>query len=498
MAPSTPPPTLRAAAGDLRAQEVDVLVAPAFKGEIEGPGAGAVLTALGLDGVPVSHRFRGDVGQTLRLAAPDLPARSVLLVGLGRMIDADATALRDAAATAVRAVPDAGSLATTLAQVHPTATSAQAVGEGLLLGAHADQRWRRDPDPQAPALAEATILVPSSRRAEADQALERATLGARATITARELVSTPPADKAPAALAEAIVAACPDLEATVWGPAELAERGCHATLAVGGGSQHEPRMVRLRYAPRGSTGRVALVGKGVTFDSGGLSLKDRAGLQSMKCDMAGAAAVAGACTALADLGVRVTVDAWLPLVENLPGASAYRPGDVVSHPDGSTTEIVDTDAEGRLILADALALAAGTEPDAIVDLATLTGSAARAVGAYAGALLGDDEGLLGAVRQAGRDSGERLWPLPLWPELDRFLRSEVADHRQVGDGPDGDPGSDAILAALYLRRFVGEVPWVHADLPAAWLAPGMGWGHLPEGGTGFGVRTLLSWLGPDR
>ncbi len=498
MVPTTPPPTLHVASGDLRAQEVDVLVAPAFKGEIEGPGTGAVLGALGLDGFPVSHAFRGDVGQTLRLAAPDLPARSVLLVGLGRMVDADAAALRDAAATAVRAVPDAPSLATTLAQIHPTAASVHAVAEGLLLGAHADQRWRTQGDERAPALTRATVLVPSSRSAGAREALARAAITAGATRTARELVTTPPADKTPAALAATLGELCADLDVEVWGPDELAASGCHATLAVGGGSEHGPRLLRLRYAPRGSTGRVALVGKGVTFDSGGLSLKDRTGMQAMKSDMAGAATVAAACAALGELGVRVTVDAWLPLVENLPGARSYRPGDVVSHPDGTTTEVVDTDAEGRLILADAVALAAATEPDAIVDVATLTGSAAHAVGAYAGALLCDDEGLLGALREAGRDSGERLWPLPLWPELDRFLRSDVADHRQVGDSPAGDPGSDAILAGLYLRRFVGEVPWLHCDLPAAWLGSGMGWGHLPEGATGFGVRTLLSWLGPDR
>lgn len=496
--PSRPLPTVRAVSGDVLAADADTIVVPTFKGGIEGPGAAAVLDALGLDDVPVHAGFRGEAGQTQQLAGPGLAARSVVLVGLGRMVDVDPARLRDAAAAAVRAAPRARTLATTLAAVHVTAASVQAVAEGLALGAHADRRWRGQGGAadEAPQLESARVLVPSSRLGDARIAVERAAVTARATAVARELVGTPPAAKTPARLADALAAvAAPACAVETWEPAELAERGCGGLLAVGAGSGAAPRLLRLRYEPTDPLGRVALVGKGITFDSGGLSLKPSAAMPAMKADMAGAAVIAAACGALAALGVRLAVDAWLPLAENLPSGSAYRPGDIVTHPDGTTTEIVDTDAEGRLLLADALALAAADEPDALVDIATLT-AAERAVGAYAAAAMTTDADLFDAVAGGAAAAGERLWRLPLWPELERFVVGSVADHRQVADGPHGDPGSDTIAAGLYLRRFVGEVAWLHLDTPAAWLADELATGHLPAGPTGFGVRTLLAWLSP--
>lgn len=487
-------PTVRAAAADPREVDTDVVLVPVFKGGIEGPGAGSMLAALGLATFPVTTCFRGEAGQTALLAAPGVAARSLLLVGLGRMVEVDPARLRDAAATAVRAVPRARTLATTLAQLHATAASVQAVAEGLALGAHADSRAGRAVDD--PELGDALVLVPSSRLGEARAALERAAVTARATVRARELVGTPPGESTPAPLAQQLAEVAHGCAAEVWGPDELAERGCGAVLAVGSGSAAAPRVLRLRYEPTDPLGRVALVGKGVTFDSGGLSLKRPEDMATMKADMAGAAVVAAVCGAMTELDVRLAVDAWLPLAENLPSGSACRPGDVVVHPDSTTTEIIDTDAEGRLLLADALALATAEEPDAVVDVATLTGAASSAVGCYAAAVMSTDDDLLAAVRDGAEAAGERVWPLPLWPELDRFLRSQIADHRQIGDGPHGDPGSDVLMAGLYLQRFVGEVPWLHMDTPAAWLADELASGHLPAGPTGFGVRTLLAWLSP--
>lgn len=489
-------PTVRAAAADPRQVDADVVLVPVFKGGIEGPGAGPMLTALGLTSFPITTDFRGEAGQTLLLAAPGVAAGALLLVGLGRMVDVDPARLRDAAACGVRAVPRARTLATTLAQLHATGASVQAVAEGLALGAHADPRQIASGVAQ-PELADVAVLVPSSRLGEARATLERAAVTARATAAARELVGAPPADTTPATLAQQLAGmAGDDCTAEVWDAGELAHRGCGALLAVGGGAGAAPRLLQLRYEPAEPLGHVALVGKGVTFDAGGLSLKSAEQLAAMKAERAGAAVVAAVCGAMATLNVRLAVHAWLPLAENLPSGSACRPGDVVRHPDTTTTEIVDTDAEGRLLLADALALAAAEQPDAIVDLATLTGSASAAVGCYAAAVMGTDGDLLTAVRDGAEAAGERVWPLPLWPELDRFLHSGIADHRQTGDGPHGDPGSDALLAGLYLRRFVGEVPWLHMDTPAAWLADELATGHLPAGPTGFGVRTLLAWLSP--
>lgn len=487
-------PTVRAAAADPRQVDADVVLVPVFKGGIEGPGAGPMLTALGLTSFPITTDFRGDAGQTLLLAAPGVAAGALLLVGLGRMVDVDPAHLRDAAASGVRAVPRARTVATTLTQLHATGASVQAVAEGLALGAHADPRQNAAARPE---LADAAVLVPSSRLGEARAALERAAVTAGATAAARELVGAPPADTTPATLAQQLAdVAGEECTAEVWDAGELAHRGCGALLAVGGGAGAAPRLLQLRYEPAEPLGHVALVGKGVTFDAGGLSLKSPEHLAAMKADMAGAAVVAAVCGAMAALNVRLAVRAWLPLAENLPSGSACRPGDVVRHPDTTTTEIVDTDAEGQLLLADALALAAAEQPDAIVDVATLTGSASAAVGCSAAAVMGTDDDLLTAVRDSAEAAGERVWPLPLWPELDRFLHSGIADHRQTGDGPHGDPGSDALLAGLYLRRFVGEVPWLHMDTPAAWLADELAAGHLPAGPTGFGVRTLLAWLSP--
>lgn len=479
--------------GDL---DVDVVAVPTFKGGIEGPGAADALRAAGLDDMPVTAEFRGDIGQTLHLAGGEHGPRSVLLVGLGRMVDVDPARLRDAAASAVTAVPRAASMATTLAEVHATPASVHAVVEGLQLAAHRDRRYRHTPDDGA--LSRVAVVAPSSRLSECRRAAGRAAVTAQATLTARELTTTPPAFKTPPALAEQLSQAagtCCTVE--VWDEPRLEAEGCGGLLAVGGGAGNGPRMVRVRYRPASPLGRVALVGKGVTFDSGGLSLKHADEMPMMKADMAGAATVAAVCGQLEALDTRTSVDAWLPLAENLPSGGAYRPGDVVRHPDGTTTEVVDTDAEGRLLLADALALACAEQPDAVVDLATLTGAAVRAVGAYAAAAMSSDEHLWAALRAAAEFAGERIWLQPLWDELDRFLHSDVADHRQTGDGPHGDPGSDMIMAGLLLQRFVGEVPWAHLDAPACWLDEELAFGVLPAGATGFGARTLLAWLAPS-
>jgi leucyl aminopeptidase len=487
---------LTATAGAARDVECDLLVVPVLKGGIEGPGAAEVLADLGIAKLPVTPDFRGDIGEHLLLSAPGIACGGLLVVGLGRMDAVTPEQLRRAAAVAAAAASGVRSIATTLAAVHPSRASIEAIGEGLLLGSHVDRRFRSSDAQPSSRLRDAAVLVPSSRVSEAGLALRTARVYAGATIAARELVNLPPNAKTPQLLAEAIgdlAGSCCDV--TVLGAEELAAQGYGGVLAVGRGSANPPRLVELRYRPAKPMGHVALVGKGITFDSGGLSLKSSQQMRDMKSDMAGAAAVAAVCSALSDIGVRLDVTAFLPLAENLPGSDAQRPDDVITHHGGITVEVRDTDAEGRLLLADALHAASELEPDAIVDVATLTGTAISALGRYAAPIMSTDEDLLSSLRTAAEVAGESLWPLPLWEDLEEFLRSPVADLRNVGDDARTDPGGHAITAALFLRRFVGEVPWAHLDIAGpAFLAPELARHHMPAGGTGFGVRTLLAWL----
>ncbi len=484
--------TVTAAADDPLEIDADLLVVPVFKGGIEGPGTAAVLAALGMPALPVTPDFRGDIGQHLVLAAPGLRVAAVVLVGLGRMDATDAERLRRAAGVAARAAAGVERVATTLAQVHAGASAVQAVAEGFALGAYGDRRFKGNDDGEASRLRSVVVLGPSGLLEEARAALARAAVYARATILARDLVNLPPGHKRPPALAaavrDAVGGAC---EVTVKDEHDLAREGFGGLLAVGRGSTAPPRLVELRYRPPNPLGSVVLVGKGITFDSGGLSLKRGTAMATMKSDMAGAAVVAAVCSALADLGIRLEVTGLLAVAENLPGADAQRPDDVVRIHGGTTVEVRNTDAEGRLVLADALHYGAALRPDAMVDVATLTGSAVTAVGQLAAAAMGNDDELLDALEDAADVAGESLWPLPLWPDLERLLDTPVADMNNTGEGA----GGGAIIAGLFLRRFVGDVAWAHLDIAGPAFLPDKLAGHyLPAGGTGFGVRTLLAWL----
>ena len=470
--------------------DTDLLVVPVFKGGIEGPGAAAVLDLFGLDALPRTPEFRGDIGQTLTLSASGQPFGAVMFVGLGRMDAVDAERLRRAAGVAAQAARTSPRIATTLAQVQTDPAAAAAVAEGFWLGGYEDRRFRTEGEPAA--LDDVSLLVASSQTGRAQEAVARAEIYARATIAARDLVNLPPDRKRPADLAAAVVelvsASC---EVDAVEEDQLRERGFGGILAVGRGSSAPPRLVEIRYRPENPLGHVVLVGKGITFDTGGLSLKRGTHMETMKLDMSGAAAVAATCSALADLGVRLDVTGLLALSENMPGGDAQRPGDIITIHGGTTVEVLNTDAEGRLVLADALDYATTMEPDAIVDLATLTGSAMEAVGHYAAAVMGNDEELLSSLRRAAEVSGESMWPLPLWPDLEKTLDSPVADLNNLGDGA----GAGAITAGLFLQRFVGDVPWAHLDIAGpAFLPAKLAGYHLPAGGTGYGVRTLLAWL----
>ncbi len=278
------------------------------------------------------------------------------------------------------------------------------------------------------------------------------------------------------------------IEVEVWEPKRIASEKLAGLIAVARGSNEEPRFVRLRYRAKGAKRRVALVGKGITFDSGGLSLKPAKSMETMKCDMAGAAAVLGTMTALGRLKPAIDVDGFIPITENLPGGKAQKPGDVIRFRNDKTVEVLNTDAEGRLILADALTLAADTKPDAIIDLATLTGACMVALGTQVAGLFSNDQALADRLLKVSVETGEPLWQLPLVAEYKDDIKSAVADLKNIGGGHAG-----SITAALFLQEFVGTTPWVHLDIAGpAFLEKGLP--YAPKGGTGFGVRTLLRYL----
>jgi leucyl aminopeptidase len=282
------------------------------------------------------------------------------------------------------------------------------------------------------------------------------------------------------------------LECTVFEEDELRERGFGGLLDVSKGSSAPPRFIALRYAPEGARGKVALVGKGVTFDSGGLSIKPAKGMETMKTDMSGAAAVLGAMSGLVRLDVKTEVLAFIPATENMVSGDAIKPGDVITHYGGKTSEVLNTDAEGRLVLADALTYASEQEPDAIVDLATLTGAIQIALGKKIAGLFSNDDTLLREIEGAAESSGERLWHMPLASDVYRSeIDSEVADIKNTGTS---SPYGGASVAALFLREFVGEgIAWAHLDIAGSARADG-DHEEVSRGGTGIGTRTLLSWL----
>ena len=487
-------PELSATSQDPLEIETDALVVPVFRGAFETPGARAALDALGYDEVPRDADFRGDVGDLSILAGAGLPAKRVVLVGLGRLDSLDPEQVRRAAGTATRQLAgDVGSVVMALPLVSPDAETLRAAGEGALLGAYRYLDHRSEPDP--PALREVVLAVPAALEDEAEEAVHLATAHARATTLARDLVNTPPAHKSPARFCEAAANAMPDgVEVEIWDESRLADEKCGGVLAVGRGSSRPPRMLILRHEVEDAVATVYLVGKGIVFDTGGISLKRPSEImEHMKADMGGAGAIVGAMSVLPDLDLRVSVVAVCGVAENMPSGDAQRPSDVIRIRNGTTVEVMNTDAEGRLVMADALSYAAEHDPDAIVDVATLTGAAKRALGDYAMAAFSNDDDLLRQVLTAADDAGESMWHMPLWEDLRENLDSEIADIDNIGRGN----GGGATIAGLFLREFVDDEPWVHLDIAGPAWASKARYHHSP-GGTGAATRTLLRWLEQSR
>ncbi|HSM02723.1 MAG TPA: leucyl aminopeptidase [Acidimicrobiia bacterium] len=423
--------------------------------------------------------FTGKAGQSLSVAGSgDVPYSRVVFVGLGPTPDAEQ--VRRAAGTGARALMKSATVATTL---HATGVegAAEAVGLGFALGAYTFTRHKSDPKPSL-----TTTLALLGGSDDDVAAARRGRSIAGGVNLARDLINTPAMDKAPETLAQ-IARDMSDrvgVGIRVLDEAEIVAERLGGLRGVSLGAANPPRLVELRYEPEGARGFVAFVGKGIVFDSGGLSIKPADGMETMKTDMSGAAAVFGAVQVIAELGLPIKVLGITPLTENMPGGSAMRPGDVLEIRNGKTIEVLNTDAEGRLVLADGLSLAAEESPDLIVDIATLTGASKVALGEKIAGLFGEDDPA-GIVLDAAAAAGERVWRMPLPDDYRKNIDSDIADMKNTGPRWGG-----AINAALLLKEFVGEVPWVHLDIAGPARATDAEH-YIQKGGTGFGVRTLV-------
>lgn len=432
--------------------------------------------------------FTGEKGQVVTLPGGDA-VKAGVVVAVGLTAEPDAEELRRAAAVGVRAAARAKGASVAVA-LHPAGVEeVTAVAEGVRLGGYRYEAYKKPKDDEVRPT-DVTVLTAFARQTTVADAVEQAGVVTAATALARDWVNTPPGDLRPPAFAEQIVerTSGTPVKATVWDEKRLEKEHCGGILGVGAGSQAPPRLVQLSYEPADAVTHLALVGKGITFDSGGLSIKSGAGMQTMKIDMAGAAAVVAATLAIAELGLPVRVSAYACLAENMPSGSATRPGDVLRMRNGSTVEVHNTDAEGRLVLADGLALAVEAGAERIVDVATLTGACVVALGERTTGVLGNDETLGDAVLAAAKVTGESMWPLPIVEEMKAAVgSSKIADVRQHNPKPYGG----TLFAAAFLREFVGEVPWAHLDIAGPSFNDGGEHGYTPAGGTGVSVRTLV-------
>ncbi|NGO72801.1 leucyl aminopeptidase [Streptomyces boncukensis] len=509
-------------AATLRADAVVVGVAKGAKGPVVVPGGEGVDKAFGgkLAATLETLGASGGEGEVTKLPSPGsgLKAPLVVAVGLGQEPEKKAgygaEALRRAAGAAARAL--AGSKKAAFALPVEDAAAVAAVAEGALLGAYAFTAYlgkenargaadaagkgakgkgakaakggRSEQEARAP-LAEIALVGAKPRDKEHKAAAERAQVLAAEVHRARDLVNTPANGLGPADFVAQAQAAAKEhgLKIEVLDEKALAKGGYGGILGVGVGSQQPPRLVRIGYTHPKAKQTLALVGKGITYDSGGISLKPAGANETMKCDMSGAAAVFATVVAAARLGLKANVTGWLALAENMPSGSATRPGDVLTMYSGKTVEVLNTDAEGRLVLGDALTRACEETPDAVVDVATLTGAMVVALGPRTFGVMANDDAFRTAVHETAEEAGEPAWPLPLPAELRKELDSPVADMANVGSRMGG-----GLTAGLFLKEFVPEdTPWAHLDVAGPAFNDASAFGYTPKGGTGSAVRTLV-------
>ncbi len=478
--------------------EADVLVLPVFQGPEAGPGAREVGAALDTDLAALyrDHGLRGRLGEALTVPTlGKLPAKTVLLVGLGPKAEATTDTLRRGMGRVARRVSRFATAATTfpLAAGRSAADAVQATMEGLLLGSYRFTRFKTREDEESgepPVLGSVTLLGSGRWDAkEVREAIRRGEVVSESVAWARDMVNSPAGDATPDRLAKEAerMAMEVGLEVKVWTKQDLEKGGFGGVLGVGQGSVNPPRFVELTYKA-GSGAPIAITGKGITFDSGGLSIKDAKQMEWMKSDMGGAAAMLAVMRSVALLKPRVGVVAAIPFSENLPGGGSIRPGDVLKHRGGKTSEVLNTDAEGRLVLADALAFLSEQKPRVLIDCATLTGACMIALGDEIWGVMGNNRTLIRDVLAAGDAVGEPGWELPLWKRYREKIRSPIADMKNIGDRWGG-----AITAALFLAEFVGDTPWCHLDVAGTAFHEKAG-DYWPKGATGSPARTVIRYI----
>ncbi len=491
-------------AGAVDKQRNDAVVIPVIEGRELSP-SGLELKAKPETGEVLRSFFRrfdqmGRFGEIVPLyAVPGTFADRVVFVGAGDVRKLTLNKLRELAARTAQWLDRGGArdVAFYFAELEVRGTTIEervrAIAEGVWLGLYRFDRYKSEKDTPRRPLRTVEIMVPSRRfiaPGEAEVRLARAACSG--VYFARDLANEPPNTCTPAWLAEQaekLAEEFSSIRVRVLGPKEIAEAGMRGLLAVARGAANEPRVIVLEYEGAGKGApTTALVGKGLTFDAGGICLKPAKGMDEMKFDMSGAAAVLGAFRAVAEAELPVNLLGVIGATENLPGGRAYKPGEVIRMRNGTTVEVLNTDAEGRIVLGDVLDFAAEQNPAEIIDLATLTGACVVALGDQAAGLMGNDAGLVRRLRQAGEQSGDRAWPLPMYDEYQEKIKSEIADIKNIGDG-----GAGPITAACFLSRFVGHRPWAHLDIA------GVAWTQKstplnPKGATGFGVRLLVQYL----
>lgn len=492
-----------AGAATLRADALVVGVAKGAKGPVVAPGAEAVDKAFDgkLAAVLETLGATGAEGEVTKLPAPSsLKTPVVLAVGLGPVPEKDgayaAESLRRAAGSAARAL--AGAKKAAFALPVEASEDAEAIAEGALLGAYAftayqggekgGEKGAKNSNGKQP-LGEVALLGAKPRDKAYKAAAERAIALTEEINRARDLINTPPNDLTPEAFAAVATAAGKEhgIKVQVLDEKALLKGGFGGILGVGQGSQNPPRLVKLSYTHSKAAKTLALVGKGITYDSGGISLKPAGHNETMKCDMSGAAAVFAAVVAAARLGLAVNVTGWLALAENMPSGSATRPGDVLRMYSGKTVEVLNTDAEGRLVLGDALTRASEENPDAIVDVATLTGAMVMALGNRTFGIMANDDAFRTSIHEIAEEVGEQSWPMPLPGDLRKGMDSPTADIANMGERMGG-----GLVAGLFLKEFVGEgITWAHLDIAGPAFHEGAPFGYTPKGGTGSAVRTLV-------
>ena len=447
----------------------------------------AFTRALGSEVAVLARQLGGSAktGKTALIAGPG--GQQVVVVGLGP-IDVTPEQVRRAAGAAVRLVAGLPAPAPHTVTISLDAAEPQVVkgiAEGALLGAYS----YRPAGEGKPGIGQIVLVSPKSKT-EAKQALDLAVTTAAAVVEAREWVNTPANQLYPESFANAVIASVKGtkVDVEVWDDAALERDGFGGLMAVGGGSVRKPRLVKLSYAPRGAKFHLALIGKGITFDTGGVNLKAADGMYTMKADMAGAAAVLAATSAIAELGLRIRVTAWAALAENMPSGGAYRPSDVLRIYGGKTVENGNSDAEGRLVMADALVKSAEEHPDLVIDVATLTGACMVALGERVAGLMAREDETADLVLDAAEAAGEQFWQLPIPEDARPKLDSQVADIKSTGDKYGG-----ALTAAAFLSEFVPvATPWAHLDIAGPAFNPASAYDYTPSGGTGMGVRTLIA------